>query len=65
MLHFVHNMYELSIGILLLCSILFVIHMKKMKNERKLSFIESALLMLSQFAILLWLAAFILLRVVY
>ncbi|WP_090912057.1 MULTISPECIES: hypothetical protein [unclassified Bacillus (in: firmicutes)] len=56
------NIYKISIAILLLCSFFYVRQFKKMRRERKLSFFESAIYIISQIAIFLWLASFLLLR---
>jgi len=53
------NVYELSIAVLLLCSIFSVRLLKKLKLERKLSFFEYTMYIIIRIAIFLWLASFL------
>ncbi|MGF9978192.1 hypothetical protein ABE042_02650 [Viridibacillus arvi] len=56
------NIYEISIAILLLCSIFSVRLLKKIKRERKLSSFEFAMYVIIRIAIFLWLASFLLIE---
>ncbi|MEK4760462.1 hypothetical protein MHH85_09400 [Viridibacillus sp. FSL E2-0187] len=56
------NIYEISIAILLLCSIFSVRLLKKIKRERKLSSFEFAMYIIIRIAIFLWLASFLLIE---
>ncbi|WP_117170120.1 hypothetical protein [Paraliobacillus sediminis] len=56
------NTYELSIAVLLLCSLFHVRHLKKTKRKRKLTTFEFAMYLLTQIAIVLWIGSFVLLR---
>ena len=56
------NVYELSIAVLLLCSLFSVRFFKKIKRERKLSVFEFTMYMLIRIAIFLWLTSFLLIR---
>ncbi|MFE6169699.1 hypothetical protein ACFVP8_17775 [Viridibacillus arvi] len=56
------NIYEISIAILLLCSIFSVLLLKKIKRERKLSSFEFAMYFIIRIAIFLWLASFLLIE---
>ncbi|MGE7835588.1 hypothetical protein [Viridibacillus arvi] len=56
------SIYEISIAILLLCSIFSVRLLKKIKRERKLSSFEFAMCVIIRIAIFLWLASFLLIE---
>lgn len=56
------NVYELSMAVLLLCSLFSVRLLKKIKRERKLSVFEFTMYMLIKIAIFLWLTSFLLIR---
>jgi len=56
------NVYELSIAVLLLCSLFSVRLLKKIKRERKLSAFEFTMDILIRTAIFLWLTSFLLIR---
>ncbi|MGE7770957.1 hypothetical protein ACQKMK_10510 [Viridibacillus arvi] len=56
------NIYEISIAILVLCSIFSVRLLKKIKRERKLSSFEFAMYIIIRIAIFLWLASFLLIE---
>lgn len=56
------NIYEISIAILLLCSIFSVRLLKKIKRERKLSSFEFAMYIIIRIAIFLWLVSFLLIE---
>ncbi|PQZ59343.1 MULTISPECIES: hypothetical protein [Bacillus] len=56
------NIYEISIAILLLCSVFSVRLLRKIKRERKLSPFEFAMYVIIRIAILFWLTSFILLE---
>ncbi|MCQ6355335.1 MULTISPECIES: hypothetical protein [Bacillus cereus group] len=56
------KVYELSIAILLLCSIFSVRLLRKIKRERKLSPFEFTMYIIIRIAILFWLTSFILLK---
>ncbi|MFF3099557.1 hypothetical protein [Viridibacillus arvi] len=56
------NIYEISIAVLLLCSIFSVRLLKKKKRERKLSSCEFAMYIIIRIAIFLWLASFLLIE---
>ncbi|QOV13312.1 hypothetical protein [Viridibacillus arvi] len=56
------NIYEISIAVLLLCSIFSVRLLKKIKRERKLSSFEFAMYIIIRIAIFLWLASFLLIE---
>ncbi|QWG33058.1 hypothetical protein [Bacillus mycoides] len=56
------KVYELSIAILLLCSIFSVRLLRKIKRERKLSPFEFTMYVIIRIAILFWLTSFILLK---
>ncbi|ASK64478.1 hypothetical protein CFK37_19015 [Virgibacillus phasianinus] len=60
-INLLENVYEMSIAVLLLCSFLFYRHLKKTKRERKLSVFEHAMYLITQIAVFLWLASFLLL----
>lgn len=62
MISLLENIYEISIAILLLCSLFYFRQMKKTKRERKLSTFEFVMYRITQTAIFLWLASFFLLR---
>ncbi|MCP3029850.1 hypothetical protein LF817_00695 [Halobacillus sp. A1] len=47
-------MYEVSVLLLLFCSFIFYIHLKKIKRQRKLSTFEFGMLIMTQAAYLLW-----------
>jgi len=59
---FLENVHEISIAVILICSFFYVRHFKKMKRERKLSFFELAIYLITQLAIIGWLSSFVLLR---
>jgi len=56
------NVYELSMAVLLLCSLFSVRLFKKLKRERKLSVFEFTMYMLIRIVIFLWLTSFLLIR---
>ncbi|WP_369595341.1 hypothetical protein [Lysinibacillus pakistanensis] len=56
------NVYELSMAVLLLCSLFSVRLFKKLKRERKLSVFEFTMYMLIRISIFLWLTSFLLIR---
>jgi len=56
------NVYELSIAVLLLCSVFSVRLLKKVKRERKLSAFELIMDIIIRIAIFLWLISFLLMR---
>ncbi|QWH11572.1 hypothetical protein EXW38_09430 [Bacillus mycoides] len=56
------KVYELSIAILLLCSIFSVRLLRKIKRGRKLSPFEFTMYVIIRIAILFWLTSFILLK---
>ncbi|MFQ3543836.1 hypothetical protein Q7A53_07100 [Halobacillus rhizosphaerae] len=62
MFNVLENIYELSIAILLLCSLFYVRQLKKTKRKRKLTTFEFAMYLLTQIAIVLWVSSFLLLR---
>lgn len=56
------HVYEISIAILLLCSVFSVRLLKKIKLERKLSPFEFTMYVIIRIVIFFWLASFILLK---
>ena len=62
MINVLENIYGLSIAILLLCSLFYVRQLKKTKRERKLTNFESAMYLITQIAIILWVGSFLLLK---
>nr|WP_257143817.1 hypothetical protein [Bacillus pseudomycoides] len=54
MMKVIENVHEASILLLLLCSFCYYRHLKKVKRERKLSFFEFTMYILTQLAYLLW-----------
>lgn len=56
------NVYEISIAILLLCSVFSVRLLRNIKRERKLSPFEFTMYIIIRIAILFWLTSFILLE---
>ncbi|MFZ0444759.1 MAG: hypothetical protein WAM95_08985 [Bacillus sp. (in: firmicutes)] len=62
MINVLENIYGLSIAILLLCSFFYVRHLNKTKRERKLTIFESAMYLITQIAIILWVGSFLLLK---
>ncbi|MBE7103368.1 hypothetical protein FT637_09950 [Bacillus cereus] len=56
------NIYEISIAILLLCSLFSVRLLRKIKRERELSPFEFTMYLIIRIAILFWLTSFILLK---
>ena len=62
MINVLENIYGLSIAILLLCSFFYVRQLKKTKRERKLTTFESAMYLITQIAIILWVGSFLLLK---
>ncbi|WP_309228358.1 hypothetical protein [Virgibacillus saliphilus] len=55
-------MYGISIAVLLLCSFIFSRYLKKTKRQRKLTSFEFMMYIITQCAIFLWLASFLILR---
>ena len=62
MINVLENIYRLSIAILLLCSLFYVRQLKKTKRERKLTTFESAMYLITQIVIILWVGSFLLLK---
>jgi uncharacterized protein with PQ loop repeat len=62
LINVLENIYGLSIAILLLCSFFYVRQLKKTKRERKLTTFESAMYLITQIAIILWVGSFLLLK---
>ena len=62
LINVLENIYGLSIAILLLCSLFYVRQLKKTKRERKLTTFESAMYLITQIAIILWVGSFLLLK---
>ncbi|MGY3189400.1 hypothetical protein [Lysinibacillus sp. TE18511] len=56
------NVYQLSIAVLLLCSVISVRLLKNLKRERKLSYFEYTMYLIIRIAIFLWLASFLLIH---
>ncbi len=56
------QIYEISIAVLLLFSILTLRLFRKIRRERKLSLFESLMFLVLKIAIFLWLASFLLLN---
>ncbi|GAB0169432.1 hypothetical protein LSPCS325_28690 [Lysinibacillus sp. CTST325] len=56
------NVYELSIAVLLLCSVFSIRLLKKLKRERKLSAFELTIDIIIRVAFFLWLASFLLIQ---
>jgi len=56
------NIYQLSIAVLLLCSVISVRLLKNLKRERKLSYFEYTMYLIIRIAVLLWLASFLLIH---
>jgi len=56
------NIYEISIAILLLCSLFYVRQLKKTKKERGLSFSERVMYVVTQMGIIAWLGSFLILN---
>lgn len=61
---FLENVYQISIAVLLLCSVFSVRLLKILKRERKLSFFEYTMDIIIRIAIFFWLVAFSLLNMV-
>ncbi|MFD1412505.1 hypothetical protein [Oceanobacillus jeddahense] len=61
MVGLLENISQLSGAVLLFCAIYYYFHFKKIKKERKLTYIELAIYILTQIAIVLWAASNILL----
>lgn len=61
---FLENLYQISIAVLLLCSVFSVRLLKNFKRERKLSFFENTMYIILRMAIFLWLVSFSLLNMV-
>lgn len=57
---FLENIYELSIAVLLLCSFFHVSQMNKLKRERKFTAFEFVMYIVTQVAIIVWIASFLL-----
>ncbi|MFD2679151.1 hypothetical protein [Bacillus seohaeanensis] len=55
------NIHEASVLLLLLCSFFYYRHLKKIKRERKLSFFEYSMFIITQLAYLLWAGSYLLL----
>ncbi|REB06080.1 hypothetical protein DVB69_14185 [Sporosarcina sp. BI001-red] len=62
MISFLENIYGMSIAILLLCSFFHVRQLKKTKRDRKLSTFEFLVYIITQVAIIAWVASFFFLR---
>ncbi|KOS63544.1 hypothetical protein FJQ98_09575 [Lysinibacillus agricola] len=56
------NVYQISIAVLLLCSVFSVRLLKKLKRARNLSFFEYTMYIIIRIAIFLWLASFLLIE---
>ncbi|MGE7952561.1 hypothetical protein [Lysinibacillus xylanilyticus] len=56
------NVYQLSIAVLLLCSVISVRLLKNLKRERKLSSFEYTMYLIIRIAIFLWLVSFLLIH---
>ncbi|WP_074436658.1 MULTISPECIES: hypothetical protein [Virgibacillus] len=61
MINLLENIFQLSAILLLLCSFYYYRHFKKIKRERKLTFIELSIYILTQAAIFLCSASYLLL----
>ncbi|WP_413368115.1 hypothetical protein [Lysinibacillus sp. 3P01SB] len=56
------NIFDISIAVILLCSILSLRLFRKVKREKKLSPFDSMIYLLIRLAIFLWLASFLLME---
>ncbi|MGE7915482.1 hypothetical protein [Lysinibacillus xylanilyticus] len=56
------NVYQLSIAVLLLCSVISIRLLKNLKRERNLSYFEYTMYLIIRIAVLLWLASFLLIH---
>ncbi|MFZ0370852.1 MAG: hypothetical protein WAM07_14745 [Halobacillus sp.] len=61
MIDFLENAYEISIAVLLLCSLFYVRQLKKTKKERGLSSFERVMYVVTQIVIIVWLGSFLIL----
>lgn len=55
----IESLYEFSIAVLLLCSLLSILQLRKTKKERKLSLFETGLYAAMQGAAALWVGTFL------
>lgn len=56
------DIYDISIAVLLICSIFTIRLFRKIKRQRKLSAFESMMFFILKMAIFLWLASFLLME---
>ena len=61
MVSLLENIFQISAAILLLCSLYYYRYFKKMKRDRKLSFYELSIYLITQVAILLLASSYLLL----
>ena len=59
---YLQQIYEISIAVLLLCSIFTIRLFRKIRRERKLSLFESLMFFILKLAVFLWLTSFLLLE---
>lgn len=57
-----HDIYDISIAVLLVCSIFTLRLFRKIKRQRKLSLFESLMFFILKIAIFLWLASFLIME---
>ncbi|WP_235793614.1 hypothetical protein [Virgibacillus salidurans] len=62
MISLLENIYGASIAVLLICAFIFYKYLKGIKRERKLTPFEFTMFLITQFAVFLWLASFLLLN---
>ncbi|MGP4074643.1 hypothetical protein [Halobacillus sp. K22] len=62
MVNLLENAYEISIAVLLLCSLFYVRQLKKTKKERGLSSFERVMYVVTQTGIIVWLGSFLILN---